>query len=206
MGLSSGRRLLVCAFLFHFFLILTVSCRDTFAIIGQGYTFLPKWVVDHAAIADIATSAALGQTLPMSNNLRQSVNSYMHSAGIDRGYGLFSPGVPNSYKLVFELHFPDGRTEYALPEVNGDESGFRLVTLLDYIGRTTYDPLRQVMLEMLAYRVWQDHPKATMIRAVFGDIKEPTSLEALNGKKETYHFLHAYDFSFTAEATEQSGR
>ena len=44
-------------------------------------------------------------------------------AGIETGYGYFAPNVPGGYRLVFELHYPDGRVEYELPSVSSAAAG-----------------------------------------------------------------------------------
>src|SRR5262249_13186090 len=103
-------------------------------------------------------------------------------------------------KIVFELHYADGRVEYDLPRVSDAASGVRLATLLDQIERATYDPLREVMIKMLAYSVWQEHPDATVVRAVFGYVALPTIDQVKNGDTESYHFLYAYEFRFREHA------
>jgi hypothetical protein len=202
----SRRRFYLACFSLHFFLILVVSCQITFWILGQGYTSLPHYLDSYWQKAEGLASAALGQTLDLSNPLRQGLTSYIHSTGIEGGYGFFAPSVPDSYKLVFELHYEDGRVEYELPPVSDDATGLRLATLLDQIGRTQYDPLRELMLKMLAYSVWQLHPDATAIRAVFGYVVLPTAVEVRHGKKESYNFLYAYDFSFRSQPSEKRPR
>ena len=124
---------------------------------------------------------------------------YLHSAGIEGGYGFFAPGIPNSSKLVFELHYADGHVEYELPHVSSGAAGLRLISLLDYIGQTEYEPLRQLMLKMLAFAIWQEHPSATIIRAVYGYVEGPALSEGSGGTTESYHFLYAYDFSFPSQ-------
>ena len=126
---------------------------------------------------------------------------YLYGAGIEGGYGFFAPNVPNSSKIVFELHYSDGHVEYDLPHVSDAAAGLRLISVLDYIGQTDYEPLRQVMVKMLAYSAWQQHSDAVTIRAVYGVIDEPTLTEARKGQKESYHFLYAYDFDFRADQT-----
>lgn len=138
----------------------------------------------------------LAESLSLSNPLRQSVAAYINGTGVEGGYGFFAPSVPDSYKLVLELHYPDGHVEYELPRVSDTATGVRLATLLDQIGRTYYEPLREIMIKMLAYSVWQDHPEATNVRAVFGFVSLPKLTDARAGKTESYHFLYAYDFSF----------
>jgi len=188
-------------FLLHFFLVLTVACHDTFLVLAQCDTLLPGALESYWKKGKQLTAAALGQTLPPSNPLGEILTAYIHSTGVEGGYGFFAPGVPNSYKLVFELHYGDGRIEYELPHISGSATGVRLSTLLEYIGRTDYDPLREVMVKMLTYSIWQAHPDATTIRTVFGYIEEPDASEANKGKQESYKFLYAYDFRFSSPTT-----
>ncbi len=79
-------------------------------------------------------------------------------AGIEAGYGYFAPNVPGSYRLVFELHYPNGRVGYELPSVSSAAAGLRIAGLLDNIGRTPYDALREILVKMLAQSVWREHP------------------------------------------------
>ncbi len=183
-------------FLLHFFLLLTVSWQQTFWILANGYTSLPSSLESYWRKAEAASGLALGQGFGLANPLRQAESSYIQSAGIEGGYGFFAPGVPNSYKLVFELHYDDGRVEYDLPHVKDVATGLRVSSLLDQIGRTPYEPLRQLMVRMLAYAIWQEHPDAITVRAVFGYVETPSIAESSEGKQETYNFLYAYDFSF----------
>ena len=195
------RRVYLAWFALHGFFILTVSLQQTLWIIGQGYTFLPT--SKYWQEGESVTTTALGETLSLSNPLRQSVNAYINGTGIEGGYGFFAPSVPDSYKLVIELHYPDGHVEYELPRVSDTATGVRLATLLDQIGRTYYEPLREIMIKMLAYSVWQDRPKAITVRAVFGFVAIPKLSDARAGKTESYHFLYAYDFSFHEPAASE---
>jgi hypothetical protein len=180
----------------HAFLVLIVSFQQTFWVMAAGYTSLPKFLETYWWKVEAVSTEALGQTLSLSNPLRQSVSAYINATGIEGGYGFFAPSVPDSYKLVLELHYPDGRVEYELPRVSDTAAGVRVATLLDQLGRTGYDQMREIMIKMLAYSVWQDHPDATVVRAVFGFVALPSIEEAKQGKTESYHFLYAYDFSF----------
>jgi hypothetical protein len=192
----SRRRLYLGWLALHAFFVITVSIQQTFWVLAQGYTSLPKFLETYWWKVEGVSTEALGQTLSLSNPLRQTVTAYINGTGIEGGYGFFAPSVPDSYKLVLELHYPDGRVEYELPRVSDTAAGVRVATLLDQLGRTGYDQMREIMIKMLAYSVWQDHPEATVIRAVFGFVALPTIEEAKQGKTESYHFLYAYDFSF----------
>ena len=190
------RRLYLGWLALHAFFVLAVSFQQTFWLLGEGYTSLPNSLGKYWRHAESFTINALAERLSLANPLRQSVNAYINATGIEGGYGFFAPSVPDSYKLVLELHYPDGHVEYELPRVSDTATGVRLTTLLDQIGSTGYDPLREIMIKMLAYSVWQDHPDATVIRAVFGFVALPNINDVKEGKAETYHYLYAYDFSF----------
>lgn len=192
-------------FLLHLLLVFDVCCRDTFYVLAQSRTILPDHLTDFWRRAEEVSSRALGQHLNAANPVHEALDCYLHSAGIEGGYGFFAPNVPNSYKVVFEVHYEDGRVEYELPQVSDPATGLRLASLLDYIGHTRYAALRELMVKMLAYSVWREHPDAKMIRAVIGFVILPTALEFANGKKESYEFLYAYDFSFHSPAIKPSG-
>ena len=162
---------------------------------AQGPTIFPASFKSFSHKAETAVSVALGQHLTASNPIRQALATYLHLAGIETGYGYFAPNVPGSYRLVFELHYPDGRVEYELPSVSGAAAGLRIAGLLDTIGRTPYDVLREHLVKTLARSVWREHPEVKTIRAVFGSINLPTVREFEHGKRESYEFLYAYDFS-----------
>ena len=154
----------------------------------------------------MVVDAVLGQHLAASNPVRQALATYLHIAGIETGYGYFAPNVPSSYKLVFELHYHDGRVEYELPRVNSAAAGLRIAGLLDKIGRTRYHALREHLVKMLAQSIWREHPEVETIRAVFGSITLPSVSEFERGKRESYEFLYAYDFSLREEPAESDGR
>ncbi len=179
----------------HFLLIISVSCRDTLRVVVEGPTVLPVSFKNCFQKAQTALFAALGQKLPASNPVGEALNTYMQLAGIETGYGYFAPNVPGSYKLVFELRYPDGRVEYELPSVNSAAAGLRIAGLLDSIGRTPYDALREILVKALAQSVWREHPDVESVRAIVGSIKLPTAHEFTEGKRESYEFLYAYDFS-----------
>ena len=147
-------------------------------------------------VAEHLGSSILLQNPAAPAPLRRSVTAYLHLAGIENGYGFFAPNVPGTCKLVFELHYPDGRTESRVPAVSSDASGLRVATLLDKIGRPQYDPMREVIIKTLASAIWREHSDATMIRAVFGVVTLPTMDEFEHGIRESNEFLYSYDFAF----------
>lgn len=156
---------------------------------------LPASCQKGSAKAEAMASAALAQNLPSSNPIRRALLTYLHLAGIDRGYGYFAPNVPASFKLVFELHYPDGRVEYDVPGGSTAAAELRLSALLDEIGRTRVNALREYLVKMLARSTWREHPDATTMRAIFGLRNLPSIDEFERGKGESYEFLYAYDFS-----------
>ena len=193
-------------FCLHFLLIVSFSCRETLRLVAEGPTILPASFKSFSHKAETALSVALGQYLTASNAIRQTLATYLHLAGIETGYGYFAPNVPGSYRLVFELHYPDGRVEYELPSVSGAAAGFRIASLLDTIGRTPYEVLREHLVKTLATSVWREHPEVKTVRAVFGSIRLPTVSQFEHGQRESYEFLYAYDFSIQNEPPEPKDR
>lgn len=179
----------------HFLLIVWVSCLGTLQAVTEGPTIVPSGLKEFSKKAEGIVSIALGQQLSASNLLREALTTYEHVAGIETGYGYFAPNVPGSYKLVFELRYPDGRVEYELPSVNSAAAGLRVAGLLDSIGHTPYDALREILVKTLAQSVWREHPDVESVRAIVGSIRLPTAHEFTEGKRESYEFLYAYDFS-----------
>lgn len=186
---------LACFFSCHFLFVVVIGCGDIVAFIARGYTWLPGPVSAVAQKMQTTLSAAFERLQP-SLPVRQGITTYAHLGGIEAGYSFFAPSVPDNFKLVFELHYPDGRVEYDLPHASTSSAGLRLATLIDNIGETDSDDLREVMVKMLAYSVWQAHPEVTMIRAVFGFARIPTAAEFRRGIRESDEFLFAYDFVF----------
>ena len=187
----------MAVFFIHFALILAGAIGELTWLIGNGYTVLPPFAENFGKKGEWLTETALGRSLPVSNPVRQSLTAYIQAAGIDGGYAFFAPNVPNSYKTVFEIHYPNGEVEYDLPHISRTASAVRLSVLLDYIGRAKHDALREVLLKMLTYPIWRAHPSAIRIRTIFGYIDEPTATEASLGQKESYEVMYAYDFTLT---------
>jgi hypothetical protein len=190
----------------HFLLIVSFSFRATLRSVAEGSTIFPASFKSFSHKAETAVSVALGQHLAASNAIRQTLATYVHLAGIEAGYGYFAPNVPGSYGLVFELHYRDDRVEYELPSVRSDAAGLRMAGLLDTIGRTPYDVLREHLLKALARSVFREHPEVKTVRAVLGSIRLPTVSQFEHGQRESYEFLYAYDFSIQNEPPESKNR
>ena len=190
----------------HLLLIISFSCRETFRVVAEGPTILPGSFKNFSQKAETTLSATLGQKLPASNPVREALNTYVQLAGIETGYGYFAPNVPGGYRLVFELHYPDGRLEYELPSVSSAAAGLRIAGLLDSIGRTPYDALRELLVKTLTESVWREHPDVESVRAILGSIRLPTVREFKEGKRESYEFLYAYDFSLERAPAKKSNR
>ena len=91
-------------FALHFVLIITISCRDIVWLVAHKLTILPSPFSAAAEKVEPIVAGTLGDKLSASNPFRRALLTYLHIAGIDRGYGYFAPNVPAGYKLVFELH------------------------------------------------------------------------------------------------------
>ena len=175
----------------HFYLILAVSLRDTFPILTQSSDSKHQGFWRESAQI---VSTALGEKLSESNPIRQAIATYENCAGIEAGYGYFAPSVPSSCKLVLELHYPGDRVEYELPAVGGAAAGYRLATLLDNVEQFHDARVREMLLKRLVSSIWQRHPEATIVRAIFGYVDLPTMDEYRKGTRVSYKLLYSYDF------------
>jgi hypothetical protein len=178
-------------------LIIAFSCRDTLRVLAEGPTILPGSFSTVADKAETVLSTTLGQKLPASSPLRQALATYLHVAGIEAGYNYFAPNVPGGYKLVFEVHYHDGRVEYELPSVTTAAAGLRMAGLLDNIGRIRCDAVREILVKTLAQPIWREHTDVESVRAILGSVTLPSVRQFEKGTRESYEFLYAYDFSLT---------
>jgi hypothetical protein len=168
--------------------------HGTFWLIRQGLTVLPESVKPLANVGETVASAPLGLQLARWNPLRQTIHTFLHAAGIEAGYGFFAPNVPDTYKLVFELHSADGRVEYEPAGVETGEAGLRFASLSDYLGRTSSDREREILLKLLVESVWPHHPHVVKVRAIVGSLALPDPAEFQHDKSLRYRFAYAYDF------------
>lgn len=187
----------------HLALLVAVSGRELVWFIANGPTILPSSSRSFWKHSSEALSNAVQSKSAVAVAIRQGVKTYLHLAGAELGYGFFAPNVPDSYRLVFELHYPDGRVEYVLPTVRSHAAGLRLAGLLDKIGRNPVEKIRKVMIGLFAYSVWREHPDAVSIRAILAFVTLPTATEYENGARKSHQAVAAYDFDFRENANEQ---
>jgi hypothetical protein len=190
-----GKLVALTWFVLHFFFIAVISCRDILWVIAHRLTLLPQASVAIAQELEPVASGAIGQNMAKPNRIGPILITYFHLAGIEQGYGYFAPNIPGNYKLIFQLHYPDERVEYALPRVRSKAASLRLASLLDAIGHAGSDRLREYLVRGITRSIWREHPDAASIRAIFGRSRLPTIDEFEHGKRESYEFLFAYDFS-----------
>jgi hypothetical protein len=180
-------------------LVLLVAFRDTFSIFARTQTILPAALTDRwQAAADAVTTLSAGN-LKRGNPVRDCVAAYSNIAGIEVGYGFFAPNVPANYRLIFELHYPDGHIEHDIPVVGSLAAGIRLAGLLDFIAETDSVELRQVLLKFLTESIWREHPSSKTIKTVLERANLPTPEGFLHGQKESDEILDAYTFSFALD-------
>lgn len=180
-------------FLAHFLLIAAISSRQTLLLISKNLTLIRTSERSSWDKAETISSIALGENLSRTHPLRQTLATYLHLSGIETGYGYFAPNVPGAGKLVFEIHYRDGRVEYESPHVNSRAAQLRLAGLLDKMAAEEYEPLRKIMVKMLTSSVWREHSDVQSVRAVFGTIVLPTVTEFKAGHGTSSQFLYAYD-------------
>jgi len=190
-----SKRVYVGWFVVHFVLITAVCLAGIFSLVAEGATILPSALHKYARKAELTAAFVLGKEAAASSPVRQGIATYLHAAGIQAGYSFFAPNIPSYHKLIFELYHEDGRVEYESPHVSGNAAALRLASLLDRLADNRYEPLREVVVKMLAFSVWQERPDVKKIRANFGAVNAPDISDFEHGKGESFQPMFSYDFS-----------
>src|SRR6202035_4962441 len=136
--------------------------------------------------AEVAAAWLLGKEAGASSPVQQGIATYLHAAGIQAGYAFFAPNVPGYHRLTLELFYADGRVEYESPHLRSKAAALRLESLLDRLPEERFEPIRQVVVKMLALSIWRQHPDVKKIRATFGAVTPPGTTEFERGKAETF--------------------
>jgi hypothetical protein len=192
-----SKRIYVAWFVVHFSLITAVCFAGIFSLVAEGTTISPSGLETWARRAELIAAFVLGKEAAAASPVRQGIATYLHAAGIQAGYSFFAPNVPGYHKLTLELYYADGRVEYASP--HGGGSALRLDSLLGRLGDNRYEPLREVIVKMLALSSWREHPGVKKIRATFGAVIPPDIDDFEHGETETFQPLFSYDFSLREE-------
>jgi hypothetical protein len=203
MNAMASKRIYAAWFLVHFSLITAVCFAGIFSLVAEGTTILPSGLEKYARRAELIAAFLLGKEAAVSSPVRQGIASYLHAAGIQSGYSFFAPNVPGYHKLTLELNYVDGRVEYESPHVSGKAAALRLDSLLDRLADERYEPLREVVIKMLALSVWQERPDVKKIHAIFGAVSLPSISDFEHGKAESFQPMFSYDFSLREEETQQ---
>ncbi len=183
----------------HFILVTAVCLAGVFWLMAEGSTILPSTLDKYARNADLIASWFLGKQARESNPLRLGIATYLHAVGVQAGYSFFAPNVPSQHRLTFELFHRDGRVEYESPHVRSRAGALRLESLLDRLAEQRYEPAREVLVKMLAFSVWREHPDVKRVRATFQTVHLPSIREFEQGKAETLEPMFSFDFSVRGE-------
>lgn len=191
----SRRTLWLTSLAVHVLLTFCICCWETAWLVGHSSTILPQFVTQFYLRADATATTIVTKAAQHFDPARQALNAYLHLAGIQSGYGFFAPNVPDGYKILFALSYPDGHEDLLSAEADRVETNVRLARLTDYIGRTESDIVRENMIKLLAFAAWQGHRDATEIRASLLTLRQPTAEEYLRGLRPTYNKTYEYEFS-----------
>jgi hypothetical protein len=197
-----SKRILAAWFGIHFFLITAVCLAEIFWLIAQRATILPSAWDAYARKGEAVATWCLGKEAAASSPIRRCIATYLHAAGIQAGYSFFAPNVPSHHRLTLELFYGDGRVEYESPHVRSKSAALRLESLLDKLPEERYEPLREVVVKMLALSVWREHPDVKKIRATLETVHLPSITEFEHGKGETFQPMFSFDFSLRDAGTQ----
>src|SRR6266480_5232386 len=194
-----SKRIYATWFIVHFFLLMAVCSAGIFSLIAQGSTVLPSALDKYARGGELMAAFVLGKEGAASSPVRQGIATYLHAAGIQAGYSFFAPNVPDYHKLTLELYYEDGRVEYESPHVSSRATALRMDSLLSRLADNRYEPLREVVVKMLALSLWRERPDVKKIRATFGLVSPPSISDFEHGKGESFQPMFSYNFSLRDE-------
>jgi hypothetical protein len=194
-----SKRIYAAWFVLHFFLVTAVCFAGIFSLIAEGTTILPSGLEKGAHKAELIAAFVLGKQAAATSPVRQGIATYLHAAGIQAGYSFFAPNIPDYHKLRLELYYEDGRVEYESPHLSSRAAALRLDSLLGRLADERYEPLREVVVKMLALSVWRERPEVKKIRATFGAVNQPGISDVEHGEVETFRPMFSYDFSLREE-------
>ena len=83
--------------------------------------------------------------------------------------------------------------------VIGRAAALHLDSLLSRLADKRYEPLREVVVKMLALSVWRERPDVKKIRATFGAVSPPDIRGFEHGESESFQPMVSYDFSLREE-------
>jgi len=198
-----SKRIYAAWFVVHFFLITAVSLAGVFSLVAEGTTILPSALDKYARRAELIAAFVLGKQARPSSPVRRGIATYLHSAGIQAGYSFFAPNIPDYHKLTLQLYYEDGRVEYESPHIFSRSTALRLDSLLSRLADKRYEPLREVVVKMLAFSVWRERPDVKKIRATFGAASPPAISDFEHGKGESFQPMFSYDFSLREEEKQE---
>ena len=178
----------------HFAALLTVCVLETGRLIQGGLTILPLRRVAPAPEASAAaeTRSALGR----------GALTYLNLAGIEAGYGFFAPNIPPAYRLTIELSDKDGIVERGVLSPRRGETGVRLASFLDAVGRRPAGDVRDIMFQLMGKSLFAEHPTAVRLNVTVERIRQPKLAEGRSTLTQSFEF--AYGYTFTRETTAQS--
>src|SRR6266480_4011389 len=194
-----SKRVHVAWFVVHFSLITAVCFAGIFSLIAEGATMLPSALQKYARKAELIAAFVLGKEATASSPVRQGIATYLHAAGIQAGYSFFAPNIPDYHKLTLELYYEDGRVEYESPHLSSRAAALRMDSLLSRLADNRYEPLREVVVKMLALSLWRERPDVKKIRATFGLVSPPSISDFEHGKGESFQPMFSYNFSLRDE-------
>jgi len=193
------KRILAVWFGAHFFLVAAVCSSDIFSLVARGLTILPSALDRYARTGELVGEWASGKKMAASNPMRSVIATYLDAAGSEVGYSFFAPNIPGYHRLILELYHEDGRVEHDSPHVSGKAAALRLDSLLDRLANPRYEPLREVVVKMLVFSVWQGHSDVKRIRASFETVNQPDIGDFERGKRESFQPMFSFDFSLRDE-------
>ena len=181
----------------HFALLFGICSSETFRLVRDRLTLLPIGRPNSARSESVRDGPATAES-PRPSTLQKLTKTYLHLAGINAGYGFFAPNVPDGYQLTIELIDQQERVfQSGLISPKRGETGLRLASFLDALGRTASGDVRDIMFHLLGKSLLDEHPEAARVRLSIETISLSSLAEYQAGGGKRVEQAYAYEFSRT---------
>ena len=178
------KRVYLAWFVLHFFLLFTVSARETLWLVARGLTILPSICNVYAEKLERVGAAVLALHSVKSNRLRRGLVTYLSLAGSMRIMVISLPMSRTAINLPSNCITLTGTRKFKCPARRVVRS-FAPCQLAGSNWPRAIRCIPGIHDQELAAVVWRQHRNAATMRASFSQTAQPSLEDYQHGKKET---------------------
>lgn len=125
------------------------------------------------------------------------ISRMLHAYGFFSGitsYGFFSPNVPTSTAVLFEITKKEGSKELSGPMLNSRQGLKRFASNIDSFKGVEMEKMEDLIAHCWAVRMLELNPNSKKISVIFGQHYLPSMKEYTSGKETSFEETLRFDF------------